>query len=138
MSLEVGEVHHKVVVGEMTAHDVVFHVLLVPYRYAYVTVLVHYVHSRNAVETVLVYRLPVGFRGVALARISSVALHNGAVHFIYKTAYKRRFEIVVPSGLACAYLYRHTTGGFFTQCFVYFDKSFGTDVLCKIDFRLCL
>lgn len=56
MTLEVGQVYHEVIVGQMCAHDVVFYVFLVLHRNPNVAVFVHDVDGKDRVEAVLVYR----------------------------------------------------------------------------------
>ena len=109
VSLEVCEVDHEVVVREVAAHDVVFDVALVSYRDAYVALFVHDIYSRDAVEAVAVYCLPVCLGGVAAARICGVTLYDGAVDLIDEWCDELWLQVVVSSCLAGRDFHCHTS-----------------------------
>lgn len=76
MSLEVGQVNHEVVVGQMLAHDVVLQVLLVLDGNAYLSELVHQVDGKDGVEAVLVNGLPVLLGVLSCTAIGRAALYS--------------------------------------------------------------
>ena len=109
VTLEVGQVDHEVVACQVVAHDVVLDVLAVAHGNLHLAFLVHQVHDEQRVEAVLVYRLPVRLKRVALAAVGRIALHDGAVHLVHQVLDERRPEVVGVARLARRYFHRHAS-----------------------------
>jgi hypothetical protein len=78
----------------MLANDVVSQVLMVLDRYTYVAELVHQVDRENAVETMLMYGLPVALRVLTGATVCRAALHDGTVNLFDQRPYEGRLLVV--------------------------------------------
>ena len=116
MTLEMVETDHEVVVGKMSAYDVVVQMGMVAHGDAYLIVFVHDVDGEILGKAVAVYDLPVIGRIVAhvvrIAAIGGVVFYNGTVNVIDEILDELRFEIVGIAALAGTYFHGHTPLGF--------------------------
>ena len=101
MSLEVGEVDHEVVVGKVLAHDIVFQVFLVLNGDADVVELIHDVHGEDAVEAMVMNRLPMFLGILTGTAVCCAALHNRTVYLIHQIADECGFQVMGITTLTC-------------------------------------
>ena len=116
MTFEVVETDHEVVVGKMSAYDVVVQMGMVAHGNAYLIVFVHDVDGEILGKAVAVNDLPVIGRVVAhvvrIAAIGGVVFYNGTINVIDQILDELWFEIVGIAALAGAYFHCHTPLGF--------------------------
>ena len=143
VTFEVAEGNHKVVIGHVTAHDVILDVLLVLYGDADLVVLVHNIYWEILGKAVPLDDLPVVLGGVAVvflvqgaAGVGGVALHYGAVHLEDQILDKLWFQIVGVAPLAGTHLNGHTSLGWDAQCLVNPHERLRGDFSGQIDCRL--
>ena len=123
----------------MSAHDVILQVLLVLDRNSNLVVFVHDVNGKDAVEAVLVNRLPVLSFVLSCTAVCCTALHDCSVHLFHEVPYQRWLEVVRVASLASAYLHSHSSLCFYAQRLVYLHERLRRDFLGKVNFalRLC-
>ena len=136
MPLEVGEVDHEVVVGQMLTHDVVFQVLLILDGDAYLAELIHQVNGKDAVEAMFVNRLPVFLWVLARTAISRATLYDGAVHLFHQIANQRGLQIVCVTAFARRNLHCHTALCLNAQCLVDFHQRLRRNLLRHVNLAL--
>ena len=116
MTLEMVETDHEVVVGKMSAHDIVVQMGMVAHGDAYLIVFVHDIDGKILGKAVAVDDLPVIGRVIAhvvrITTIGGVVLYYSTVNVIDKILDELRFEIVGVAALAGAYFHGHTPLGF--------------------------
>ena len=141
MPLEVVEANQEVVVGQMSAHDVVVEVCAVFHGNAYLVVLIHDVYGKILREAVAVDDLPVVLAVVAhiivFAAVGSVAFHDGAVHIVHKVFDEFGLEIVGIGSLAGAHLHGHAAFGLHAEGLVYAYQRGWRNLTGEVHFGLC-
>ena len=105
-------------------------------RYTYVAELVHQVDRENAVETMLMYGLPVALRVLTGATVCRAALHDGTVNLFDQRPYEGRLQVVGISPLAGGNLHGNTSLGLDTQGFVNLHQRLGGYLLREKYLRL--
>ena len=118
VTLKMVEGNHEVIIGHVTAHDVVFDVGAVFHRNADLVILVHDIHGEKLGETMTPDDLPVVCGGVSVvpqiigtAAISGVAFDQGAVHFKEEVLDEFRLQVIGIAALSGAHLDSHTPLG---------------------------
>ena len=137
MSLEVGQVNHEVVVGQVLPHDVVLQVLMVLNGDANLAELVHQIDSKDRVEAVLMNSLPVLPGVLAGAAVGRAALHDGAVQLFHQLANKRRFQIVRVTAFTSRYFHADAACSLHAQCLIDFNQRLWRYFLREIHLTLC-
>ena len=125
MTLEVGEHHGEVIVQVVRAHEVLLQVLAARDRQSRLAVRIHDVHGSDGRESVVLGSLATGFRGAALAGVGRVALHDGAVHFLYQVLDEGGLQEVVSARFARGDFDGHLARGFAAQGLVNLHQVLG-------------
>ena len=128
VTLEVGEDHHGVIIGEVSADIVVLEVDAVLYGDGHFTLLVHDVAGGDVIETVVTDGLPVDLAGVSAAGIGCVAFADGTLNLVYEAANERGLQEVVAAGLAGGYFYCGLALEFNAESFVKTDEPLGGNI----------
>ena len=134
MTLEVGEHHGEVIVQVVRAHEVLLQVLAARDRQSRLAVRIHDVHGSDGRESVVLGSLATGFRGAALAGVGRVALHDGAVHFLYQVLDEGGLQEVVSARFARGDFDGHLARGFAAQGLVNLHQVLGADFLEHVHF----
>ena len=140
MALEMVKGNEEIVVGEVSAHDVVVEMGMVAHGDAYFVVFVHDVDGEIPGESVPVDDAPMVLRVVAhvvgVAPVGRVTLHDGAIDLIDQVFHQFWFEVVGVRTLARRHLDGHAPTGLYPQRLIDFQQCFGSDLAREVDLRL--
>ena len=120
MALEMGQVDHPVIIGQVVAHNVILDVGTVLNGNAHLAVLVHDVHGKDGIKAVLMNGLPMLRHILTGTAISSAALNDCAIHLFHQVADQCGFEVMVVTTFASADFHRHAACCLNSQGFVDF------------------
>ena len=133
MSLEVCEVDHEVVVGQVLSHDIIFNMCGVVDRNGHIALLVHEVDLEGGQEAMILDGLPMLLEGVSLSLISRVAFHDRAIHLVDKEFDEFGLEVVGIARLSGRDFHCHLSCGRSAERMIDLHQCLGRYFLGEID-----
>ena len=135
VALEVCEVDHKVVVGQVRANDVVLHTGSVLHGELNLALSVHNIDGRDIAKTVILSHLHMSLGRKTGTLVSGIALNDRTIHLLYQSANQFGFEVVFATRLTGADLHSHATRSLTTQSLINLHQTLRRDVGSHIHLR---
>ena len=110
MAFEMRKHEHGIIVLKMGSHIIFRQMMTACYRKGHMALFVQDITGSNGCEPMVPHGLPVSFGSVPSSLIGSIALHNGALKFLYKVPDKLRLQEIAAARLPCGDLYRCAAG----------------------------